>query len=75
MARCPKCGSENTECRNLGTFAANRALAGVCGAVAGMIGHAMGGNTGGHTLAHGTWEHMTEHVYLNRHCKSCGHDF
>ena len=75
MAKCPHCGSENTECRNLGTFVANRAFAGVCSVMAGMVGHALGGNTVGHGGAHGAWQTITEGVYLDHHCKSCGRDF
>lgn len=74
MAKCPKCGSENTECKDLGMYVASRAAAVACTVVARMVVHAINPSMG-HAAGHATWHSMTEGTSLKHHCKNCGEDF
>lgn len=74
MAKCPHCGSENTESTNLGECVLTHTVAGALGVLAGGVAAMFHPSSGTH-VAHGTWHSLTENVHLRHHCNCCKRDF
>lgn len=74
MAKCPHCGSENTESTNFGECAVKQvagfALATGAALLTGLVHPASGSHVGYHTM-----RELTKDVHLKYHCNRCGSDF